>query len=57
MMYVPPSSTITRARKPLGVYEFYSGMGKTPIEIVFFTNRGLTYIDYIPASWPGRPRI
>jgi len=57
VMYVPLSSTITRARAPLGLYEFYSDMGKVPIEIVFFTERGPAYIDYIPASWPGRPGI
>jgi hypothetical protein len=57
VMYVPPSSIFTRARTPLGLYEFYSDMGKTAIEIVFFTERGPTYINYIPASWPGRPGI
>jgi hypothetical protein len=57
MMYVPPSNVITRARTPRGLYEFYADMGRVPIQVVFFTERGPTYIDYIPASWPGRPGI
>ena len=56
MLYVPPSNVRTRARTPLGLYEFYSDMNAVPIEVLFFRpGRGFYYIDYIPASWPGRP--
>ena len=57
IMYVPPSNMITRARTLLGLYEFYAEMGRVPIQVVFATKGGPAYIDYIPASWPGRPSI
>lgn len=53
MLYVPPTNTRTRARTPLGLYEFYSNMNAAPIEVLFFrSGHGFTYIDYVPASWP-----
>ncbi len=54
-MYVPPSNLETNARSVASLYRFYAEMGSVPIEVVFHLDRGFSYIDYIPASWPGKP--
>jgi hypothetical protein len=52
LMWATPHNVYTHARSLSGWIAYYSDMNQDRIEVLFQTDNGPRYIDYVPAAWP-----